>query len=606
MLLVPASLYVFSWVHRVAPAVVAADLMRAFSITAAALGNLAAIYPYVFAAMALVAGGLTDTLGPRWTLALGGATMGLGAALFGGASTFGVAFAGRLLVGLGASVMLIAWLSVAADPRHVRDLHDLHHLPRSLGRAVPDPGVRPHPGSRGDRRLDARGWHRHRLTRGRLAVRPLARPTPAADGGLRGALRRVLDRARAARRRAPAGFVAHPLLPRHGLRGVGARAGVELRPRGQRPRAGRDRDRLLQCADFPRRRSAPVADRRDPRREVGRAHGRRGSPLPARGIPGRLHRLPRPRRGRAGGRAVRHRDALPQRLDTPRLTLALQVLREEREAALPAVLGRLLLVDLRPVVGEERVRGARVEHELDVRVRLLELGLEALDVVRRYPAVGLAVHTEHLRPDARHQAKRVDARRVGVRALDVAVPRHRRGHARVLGAHVERERAAAAEASDAEPVGARPALLLGVVGSDRDVAEVLRPGHFAGDRAHLLEVLPLHPALALVELRRDRVVAGVREAPDHVLVVLTVTGEAGDHDDHGVATRCLRARVVRRDHRRAHVQLAVAGRDSLRVGDDRLRQRDPGGEDATHRRVRAELQDFPAAERIGHTRLLAS
>ena len=114
MLLVPASLYVFSWVHRVAPAVVAADLMRAFSITAAALGNLAAIYPYVFAAMALVAGGLADTLGPRWTLALGGATMGLGAALFGGASTFGVAFAGRLLVGLGASVMLIAWLSLAA------------------------------------------------------------------------------------------------------------------------------------------------------------------------------------------------------------------------------------------------------------------------------------------------------------------------------------------------------------------------------------------------------------------------------------------------------------------------------------------------------------
>src|SRR5438552_8209562 len=114
MLLVPASLYLFSWVHRVAPAVVAADLMRAFSITAAALGNLAAIYPYVFAAMALVAGSLADTLGPRRTIALGGATMGLGAALFGLAPTFGVAFAARLLVGLGASVMLIAWLSLAA------------------------------------------------------------------------------------------------------------------------------------------------------------------------------------------------------------------------------------------------------------------------------------------------------------------------------------------------------------------------------------------------------------------------------------------------------------------------------------------------------------
>src|SRR5207244_4789427 len=75
ILLVPASLYLFSWVHRVAPAVVAADLMRAFSITAAALGNLAAIYPYVFAAMALVAGSLADTLGPRWTIALGGVTI---------------------------------------------------------------------------------------------------------------------------------------------------------------------------------------------------------------------------------------------------------------------------------------------------------------------------------------------------------------------------------------------------------------------------------------------------------------------------------------------------------------------------------------------------
>src|SRR2546427_192096 len=67
-----------------------------------------------------------------------------------------------------------------------------------------------------------------------------------------------------------------------------------------------------------------------------------------------------------------------------------------------------------------------------------------------------------------------------------------------------------------------------------------------------------------------------------------------------------RARVVRRDHRPAHVQLDVTRRDSLRVGDDRLRQRDPGGEDATHRRVRAELQDFPAAERIGHWGLLCS
>lgn len=115
MLAVPASLYFFSYFHRVAPAVVAEDLMRAFAISAATLGTLAAIYPYVFAVMAIVGGGLADTLGPRWTMALGGATMAAGAALFGVAPTFALAFAGRLLVGLGASVILIAWLSLAAE-----------------------------------------------------------------------------------------------------------------------------------------------------------------------------------------------------------------------------------------------------------------------------------------------------------------------------------------------------------------------------------------------------------------------------------------------------------------------------------------------------------
>lgn len=114
VLTVPASLYFFSYFHRVAPAVVAADVMRAFGISAAALAGLAAVYPYVFVAMALAGGSLVDTLGPRWTLAWGGAVMGAGAALFGLAPEFGVAVAGRLLVGLGASVMLIAWLSLIA------------------------------------------------------------------------------------------------------------------------------------------------------------------------------------------------------------------------------------------------------------------------------------------------------------------------------------------------------------------------------------------------------------------------------------------------------------------------------------------------------------
>jgi len=112
---VAASIYFFSYVHRVAPGAVAADLMRAFSITAATLGSLSAIYPYMFVLMALVAGSLVDTLGPRWTLTAGCLTMAVGAVVFGMAPVFAAAFTGRLLVGLGASVLLIAWLTLLAD-----------------------------------------------------------------------------------------------------------------------------------------------------------------------------------------------------------------------------------------------------------------------------------------------------------------------------------------------------------------------------------------------------------------------------------------------------------------------------------------------------------
>jgi sugar phosphate permease len=133
VLVVPAAVYFFSYFHRIAPAVVAADVMRAFAIGATALATLAAIYPYVFAAMALVAGSLADTLGPRWTLALGGATMAAGAAVFGLAPTFAIAVFGRLLVGLGASVILIAWLSLAADWFRPREFATLSGFTQAVG-----------------------------------------------------------------------------------------------------------------------------------------------------------------------------------------------------------------------------------------------------------------------------------------------------------------------------------------------------------------------------------------------------------------------------------------------------------------------------------------
>jgi sugar phosphate permease len=112
---IPALLYLVSYFHRIAPVVVAGDLMRAFSVSAAALGTLSGVYPYCFALMALPGGSLADTLGPRRTLTAGALGMSAGAITLGAAQSFGQALAGRLVVGLGASLILIAGLRLAAD-----------------------------------------------------------------------------------------------------------------------------------------------------------------------------------------------------------------------------------------------------------------------------------------------------------------------------------------------------------------------------------------------------------------------------------------------------------------------------------------------------------
>jgi predicted MFS family arabinose efflux permease len=117
----------------VAPVVVAGDLMQAFAIPAATLGTLIAVYPYCFVVMALPNGTLADTLGPRRQLALAGVTMAAGSVLFGAAPAFWVAFAGRLLVGLGASAMLIASLRLASEWFRPREFATVAGSSQSIG-----------------------------------------------------------------------------------------------------------------------------------------------------------------------------------------------------------------------------------------------------------------------------------------------------------------------------------------------------------------------------------------------------------------------------------------------------------------------------------------
>ncbi len=102
-----AASYILVFFHRIAPAVVSADLMRAFGTTGAALGSLAAVYYYLYTAMQIPAGVLADTLGARVSVTLGNIVSGVGSILFGLAATFWEASVGRALVGLGVSVVFV-------------------------------------------------------------------------------------------------------------------------------------------------------------------------------------------------------------------------------------------------------------------------------------------------------------------------------------------------------------------------------------------------------------------------------------------------------------------------------------------------------------------
>ena len=99
--------FVLGFFHRIAPAVVAPDLVRDFAIPAAALGSLSAMYYYVYTAMQIPSGIVSDTLGPRYTVSAAGLIAALGTLVFATATSFEAAAWGRLLVGLGASFTFI-------------------------------------------------------------------------------------------------------------------------------------------------------------------------------------------------------------------------------------------------------------------------------------------------------------------------------------------------------------------------------------------------------------------------------------------------------------------------------------------------------------------
>lgn len=106
--------FLYAFVLRVSPSVMVDDLMREFAVGGAILGNLSAVYFYVYASIQIPIGVAIDRLGAR-RLATGAAAIcTIGVLVFSGADTLWMAYFGRFLIGLGCACSFVAALSVAA------------------------------------------------------------------------------------------------------------------------------------------------------------------------------------------------------------------------------------------------------------------------------------------------------------------------------------------------------------------------------------------------------------------------------------------------------------------------------------------------------------
>lgn len=118
---VGALFYLMGFFHRIAPAVMTAELMQTFHISASALGNLSALYFYAYVAMQIPTGLLADIWGPRRLLCAGAMVAGCGALIFALAPNLLWAGLGRFLVGGSVAVAYVGTLKLAMSwfPAHL-------------------------------------------------------------------------------------------------------------------------------------------------------------------------------------------------------------------------------------------------------------------------------------------------------------------------------------------------------------------------------------------------------------------------------------------------------------------------------------------------------
>ena len=161
--------------------------------------------------------------------------------------------------------------------------------------------------------------------------------------------------------------------------------------------------------------------------------------------------------------------------------------------------------------------------ELELDVRRAQFFLQLVDLA---DGEGLVLG----RPVA--QERRLDLRGVDVLERRVAVPDDARVHLGHVDRREHRERAAHAEAGDADLGAAFLQILDGAADIlARRIGEV-EPGH------QVVRLLRIHRGLAAVEIGHQRAVAGLRQLVGHALDLIVESPPFLDHHQPGCLGRC--------------------------------------------------------------------
>ena len=104
--------YLLVFFHRLAPAVVAVDMMKDLKAGGALMGLLASAYFYPYGLMQIPAGLLSDTWGPRRSIVVFFLLGAAGSIALGLVSSVGAAITARVIVGLGVAMVFIPTLKI--------------------------------------------------------------------------------------------------------------------------------------------------------------------------------------------------------------------------------------------------------------------------------------------------------------------------------------------------------------------------------------------------------------------------------------------------------------------------------------------------------------